>query len=296
MPISCTETGTAFKISWLTRFSTWCSSSGVRAEKWVKSNRTLALVDQLSRPAPRGCPAPSRRAAWSRWAAVWLRMMAVRRCSSTLAVTGVAHVQGALRHHGPVEVHALGAWWCPPRPQRRPRPPTRRCRPPGRRPRRRRGWCPAPRLTSAPSAAASTCWPFWMMASTLPSPCIWVVAGEHRLRQARGGAALALPGVGAGVLAGVAGALPLLLHQLRGTAPRPPACPARRGFPWSNPGGSRRCRLEVKALSPENTLESALSMRSFRQGHALVDGLAGSSPPQRRRSSGWYSRFSFSSG
>ena len=36
---TCTETGTAFKISWFTRFSTWSSSSGVRAEKWVKSKR-----------------------------------------------------------------------------------------------------------------------------------------------------------------------------------------------------------------------------------------------------------------
>ena len=40
------------------------------------------------------------------------------------------------------------------------------------------------------------------------------VAGEDGLRQARGGGALALPGVGAGVLPGAAGPLPLLLHQL----------------------------------------------------------------------------------
>ena len=40
------------------------------------------------------------------------------------------------------------------------------------------------------------------------------VAGENGLLQARGRAALAFPGVGAGVLPGAAGALPLLLHQL----------------------------------------------------------------------------------
>ena len=86
MGISTMETGTALRISSLTSSSTWASSSGVRAEKWVKSKRTWRSL--TSWPAcSTWSPRTLRRAAWSRWAAVWLRIMARRRWPSTLAVT-----------------------------------------------------------------------------------------------------------------------------------------------------------------------------------------------------------------
>ena len=139
---------TAPKISWLTFSSVRAISSGVMAEKWVKSNRQTVFVHHRSPPAAHGSPSTWRRAACSRWQAVWLRMMATRRLDWSIhsGFHAVAHVHQAAFHRQFARckqcvrrrrfLTVFDTWKMDlPAVYR-----LRRCRPPARHFRRRRGW------------------------------------------------------------------------------------------------------------------------------------------------------------
>ncbi len=199
----------------LTMVDTWANCWGVRASKWVKSKRSVR-----SEPASRLLHVVAQHLPQSRIQQVGRggpRRMALRRCSSTMAVTVSPTFSAPLvsmarwRYLPPLfllmsttstETPSAAGWY--------------RGRPPGRPSRRRSGWCPAPRGLGArrrnPRCSPST---HDGQHLAVDAAC-WVIAHKLRLGRLRGTEldARPIPASAPGRPAGLAGALALPWHQL----------------------------------------------------------------------------------